>query len=659
MIRKLLIANRGEIACRIITTARKLGVATVAVYSDVDASSQHVQMADEAIHIGPANAAESYLLIDNIVDAARRSNASAIHPGYGFLSENADFADACEAAGIVFVGPTAETIRSMGSKSAAKALMQAHGVPLLPGYHGDDQQLETLREAAGDIGYPVLLKAAAGGGGKGMRVVNAAEDFERELAAAQRESMNAFGDDIMLVEKFLREPRHIEVQVFADHHGNIIHLFDRDCSIQRRHQKVIEEAPAPGLSDSLRAAMADAAVTAAKAIDYRGAGTVEFLLDADDGFYFMEMNTRLQVEHPVTELITGIDLVELQLQAADGQKLMLAQADVTRRGHAIEVRLYAEDTVNGFLPTSGRIDAMQIDDSQTAVRLDSGVVTGDEISVFYDPMIAKLAVVANTRADAVGAMAGALSRSVISGLTTNLAFLYRAITTPAFSAGAVSTGFIDSEAAALQRPTVSDAQVIAAALLTERAASIATSLWHRNDGWRSNLPWARRIPVTVEGVDFEVTITQSGPTDRSQLARVDDREYALAYETTDTSLKLTLNGHRQSVTWCQHAGAGMLFCGGHVSFSTTAVDVGETAEQQSDGMIRAPMTGKVIAIGVSEGDTVADQQPLLTLEAMKMEHTLNAPYAGHIDRCSCEVGQLVQGGAVLIALSPDESNNGN
>jgi 3-methylcrotonyl-CoA carboxylase alpha subunit len=443
MFDKILIANRGEIACRVIKTARRMGVRTVAVYSDADRTALHVSMADEAIYIGAAPARESYLDIEKIIAAAIKTGAQAIHPGYGFLSENAGFCRRCAAENLVFIGPPTSAIEAMGSKSAAKQIMEKAGVPLVPGYHGDDQNPEIIRAAANKMGYPVLLKATAGGGGKGMRQVWSAEEFDSALEAAKREAMNGFGDDTMLVEKYLTQPRHIEIQVFCDSHGNAVYLFERDCSIQRRHQKVVEEAPAPGMSETLRAEMGSAAVRAAQAIDYVGAGTVEFLLDVDGSFYFMEMNTSLQVEHPVTEMITGLDLVEWQLRVAAGDFLPLKQNELKINGHAIEVRIYAEDPDNEFLPQTGTLHFLETPEESAHVRIDTGVIEGDEVSVFYDPMIAKLIVWDSNRQQALRRLSTALKEYRLNGVTTNIDFLYTLTRHPAFCNADFDTGFIN------------------------------------------------------------------------------------------------------------------------------------------------------------------------------------------------------------------------
>ncbi len=512
MFQKILIANRGEIACRVIKTARRLGIATVAVYSEADADARHVRLADEAVLIGPAAPRESYLVIDKMIAAAQQTGARAIHPGSGFLSENPDFAEACAANGIVFIGPPAGAIRAMGSKSTAKALMARAGIPLTPGYHGDNQEPAFLREQANQIGYPVLIKASAGGGGKGMRVVERAEDFETALASCQREASSAFGDARVLVEKYLTQPRHIEIQVFGDAHGNTMHLFERDCSVQRRHQKVLEEAPAPGMTSERRAAMGKAAVAAAKAVGYIGAGTVEFIVSPESVFYFMEMNTRLQIEHPITEMITGLDLVEWQLRVACGEPLPLTQEQLQIHGHALEARIYAEDPAKGFLPSTGKLAHLAPPEENLHVRVDTGVEEGDEIGPFYDPMIAKLIVWDTSREQALARMLQALARYRIVGVANNVDFLSRLVASPAFTRADLDTGLIERERDFLfvtGSPIPREVFLVAAlaTLLREeaRASSEASSHsdplspWHWRDGWRLNSRAERRHPAGRSG----------------------------------------------------------------------------------------------------------------------------------------------------------------
>ncbi|HMV93968.1 MAG TPA: acetyl/propionyl/methylcrotonyl-CoA carboxylase subunit alpha, partial [Thauera aminoaromatica] len=506
MFDKILIANRGEIACRVIKTARRMGIKTVAVYSEADANARHVRLADEAVLIGPAAARESYLVIDKIIAAAKQTGAQAIHPGYGFLSENEDFCHACEREGIVFIGPPVSAIRAMGSKSEAKKLMEAAGVPLTPGYHGDDQDPAWLHQQADAIGYPVLIKAAAGGGGKGMRLVDRSEDFIDLLASCKREAISSFGDDHVLVEKYITKPRHIEIQVFGDTHGNVVYLFERDCSVQRRHQKVLEEAPAPGMTLERRAAMGKAAVDAAKAVGYVGAGTVEFIANQDGSFYFMEMNTRLQVEHPVTEMITGLDLVEWQLRVASGEKLPLAQEQLQIRGHALEARIYAEDPAKGFLPSTGKLVHLAPPAESLHVRVDTGVEEGDEISPHYDPMIAKLIVWDINRDRALARMLQALADYRVVGVANNIEFLSRLTACPAFAGADLDTGLIEREKAYLfPADEAVPAEVLQIAALAEllrdaafadrRAARGAdpASPWHARDGWRMNATACRSL----------------------------------------------------------------------------------------------------------------------------------------------------------------------
>ncbi len=672
MFHKILIANRGEIACRVIRTARRLGIRTVAVYSTADAHALHVRLADEAVHIGAAPARDSYLRIEAILAAAERSGAEAIHPGYGFLSENEAFAEACRAAGIVFIGPPPEAIRAMGDKARAKALMAEAGVPLTPGYHGEDQRDDRLLAEADRIGYPVLIKAAAGGGGKGMRRVDRREEFLAALASCRREAASAFGDDRVLVERYVLEPRHVEVQVFADRHGNAVYLFERDCSVQRRHQKVLEEAPAPGLSDSERRAMGEAAVAAARAVGYEGAGTVEFIRAPDGTFYFMEMNTRLQVEHPVTEMVTGLDLVEWQLRVAAGEPLPLKQTQLVCRGHAIEARLYAEDPEKGFLPATGRLAVLEFPPEAPDLRIDTGVEAGDEITPYYDPMIAKMIVWGETREAARRKLAAALNATRIVGVANNVEFLLRLVAAPSFRDAQLTTALIEREhdwLFATQPPPDAAWWALAAAEYErerEEAAARANrsvdphSPWHAVDGWRLNAPaerrWRFRYREEVRLLRARVApdhlaFALGGEAKEPPSRWVDVRTRA----EPDGTLQLEIDGWRTRAQVVVHGAHRYLFWSdGAYRFEAVADEWRGGDQGASDGQLTAPMPGRVIAVMVQEGDRVAAGQPLLTLEAMKMEHTLTAPAAGRVAALHCAVGDQVSDGALLVALAPTE-----
>ncbi|MEM7763835.1 MAG: biotin carboxylase N-terminal domain-containing protein [Pseudomonadota bacterium] len=649
---RLLIANRGEIACRIIRTAQQMNIRCVAVFSDADRHAQHVQMADDSIALGGETPAESYLDIDKIIAAAQRARADAIHPGYGFLSENAAFAQACAEASIAFVGPPVAAIEAMGSKSAAKAIMQSANVPLLPGYHGDDQSAQTLLDAANRTGFPVLLKAAAGGGGKGMRIVANENDFEDALHAAQRESRAAFGDDHMLVEKYLTAPRHIEIQIFADQHGNVVHLFDRDCSIQRRHQKIIEEAPAPDIDASVRAAMAKAAIAAARAIDYVGAGTVEFLLDEDGSFFFMEMNTRLQVEHPVSEYITGQDFVAWQIAIARGQPLPLAQADIEQRGHAIECRLYAENPDNDFLPDSGRLDALAFPTATSHTRVDTGVVAGDDISIHYDPMIAKLITYGDDRTQALQRMVSALAQTRILGPATNTDYLMRVLRAPQFAQHPPTTQFIARYADTLQRPSASHADWLAAAMTVAWPASHSANPWLANAAWRTNLAAQQTVQLVCGDEQRQVVLSFANGDVCS--ASMGEHHYTLSAQKHGARLDLTVDGHRTQRSVIEHDKRLLVSShDGHREFTRALPDLGNAADTHKSNLLRAPMTGRVVAIHKQPGDTVAAQEPLVIVEAMKMEHTIRAAATGHVEHCHVAVGDLVDGDALLMTLEFD------
>ncbi len=667
MFEKILIANRGEIACRIIRSCRRFGVRTVAVYSEADQYALHGQMADEAHPIGPAPAAESYLVGDRLIALAQRTGAQAIHPGYGFLSENAAFAQAVVEAGLVFVGPPAEAIRAMGDKSAAKTRMRAAGVPVVPGYEGEDQSLERFLAEAERTGYPVLLKASAGGGGKGMRRVDRAEDLEAALTGARRESQKAFGDQRMLLEKYILGPRHIEVQVFADSHGQVVHLFERDCSVQRRHQKVVEEAPAPGISQAMRTRLGTAAVEAARAIDYVGAGTVEFIADADENFYFMEMNTRLQVEHPVTEMVTGQDLVAWQLQVASGEPLPHSQDELEIKGHAIEVRLYAEDPGRDFLPASGWIEHLEWPEASPYLRVETGVQARDRISVHYDPMLAKLVVWDASRALALRRLRRALDQTRIAGLCTNLAFLYAVANHPEFAAGSVTTDFIARNRDDLipeQRPA--DDPVLAAAVLhllleraqvaKERAAQSCDprSPWTLAEGWRLNDQASERVAFE-EGPEVEVAYLGGGC---YQLALPGGRYEARA-RLEDHELVFSLDGARQRATVVAQAQQRTVMLQ-HRVHTLTHIDPLASVAHVDDtaGSLTSPMPGRIIEVLVEVGAAVTRGQPLLILEAMKMEHTVSAPADGVVEALHFPVGALVEEGVVLVAFAASGSEKG-
>ena len=663
MFNKILIANRGEIACRVIKTARRMGVATVAVYSDADRDALHVRLADEAIHIGAAPARESYLLGDRILQAALATHADAVHPGYGFLSENAGFARACAEQGVVFIGPPTEAIEAMGSKSAAKRIMEEAQVPLVPGYHGDDQDPALLLASAEEMGYPVLLKATAGGGGKGMRQVWSGEEFDEALAAAKRESMSSFGDDTMLVEKYLTKPRHVEFQVFCDNAGNGIYLAERDCSVQRRHQKVIEEAPAPGMSDALRQEMGDAAVKAAQAIDYRGAGTVEFLLDEDGSFYFMEMNTRLQVEHPVTEMITGQDLVEWQLLVASGQPLPLAQDEVRIHGHAFEARIYAEDPDNDFLPVTGNLAFLQPPEESIHVRVDTGVRQGDEVSVYYDPMIAKLIVWDESRERALQRLATALAEYRIGGTVTNLDFLYNLATSRPFVEAELDTGFIEKHSKLIFHDRHQDLErelpLAAMALLLykqqqngPRSCLDPWSPWHSSNAWRLNEPHAHRLTLHCHQQDHEIEVEQRADT---YIVRAAGRELQIQGELTGDTVHLDVEGHRQRGTLARtHDGFTLYLPEGACHFHEVLPDTGEADASGANAGLAAPMNGTIVALLADVGSAVEADTPLLVMEAMKMEHTIRAPAAGKVEAFYYQPGDLVDGGAELLDFTADE-----
>jgi 3-methylcrotonyl-CoA carboxylase alpha subunit len=672
MFKKILIANRGEIACRVAATARRMGIKTVAVYSDADANAKHVAVCDEAVNIGPAAAKESYLCGDKLIAVALATGAEAIHPGYGFLSENAEFADACAEVGLAFIGPPASAMRAMGSKSAAKQLMEKANVPLVPGYHGDNQDAGFLQEQADRIGYPVLLKASAGGGGKGMRVVESSEAFKDALASCKREAISSFGDDKVLAEKYLQRPRHIEIQVFADTHGNCIYLFERDCSVQRRHQKVLEEAPAPGMSAERRAAMGEAAVAAARAVGYVGAGTVEFIANQDGSFYFMEMNTRLQVEHPVTEMITGTDLVEWQIRVAAGEALPKKQDELTINGHAIEARIYAENPEKGFLPSIGTLQHLETPDAvhfelggvpgfPAAVRIDSGVRQGDAISPFYDPMIAKLIVWGADRKQALARMAQALSQYQIVGLASNIAFLKRLVEGDAFANADLDTGLIERNHEALFPPPrsipVAAVALAAVSLIEEeKDKSAAQSGANRGDpwgqalGWRMNFHYVRKLAFSDEhGKHYEPMLTYLPHGWHFEVKGLGVDLSLFKQDGVDLSIKLgetSVHGTVRRAGDTFHVFTG----GGHyvLDYNDPMAHAGES--EAEGGRLTAPMPGKVVAVLAEKGKEVKKGDALVIMEAMKMEHTISAPHDGVVEDILYAVGDQVSDGAPLLAF---------
>ena len=662
-IKKILIANRGEIACRVIKTARRMNIATVAVYSDADAEAMHVAMADEAVRIGRPAVAESYLQAEKIIDAAKRTGADAVHPGYGFLSENPEFVEAVEAAGLIFIGPSAGAIRAMGLKDAAKTLMEKAGVPVVPGYHGDMQEPGFLAAKANEIGFPVLIKARAGGGGKGMRKVDEPKRFASALGSCRSEAKASFGDDRVLIEKYVTEPRHIEVQVFGDNHGNVVHLFERDCSLQRRHQKVIEEAPAPGMTDEMREAMTSAAVKAAQAIGYSGAGTVEFIVDGSDGltpdgFWFMEMNTRLQVEHPVTEEVTGLDLVEWQIKVAAGGILPLAQDEITLEGHAFEARLYAEDVAKGFLPATGTLQALDFPDD---ARIDTGVGKGSVISPWYDPMIAKVVTRGNNRAEALDHLNAALRHCKIAGTVTNRTFLESLTRHPGFASGDVDTGLIERDIEMLTDQMPLDAEAIGiAGIIHYLTASKAGG----NDPFSvvgSFSLWGdhtRRITLRHSGDNLDVDIVRHSNGSYSCCTQIGTLEMPQCRINVDHSVfEYISKGKKKSVSYASWPGNLAVFVAGQEAaavFEFAVIDPLDVARGDEAGsdLIMAPMPGLVRKLDVVSGEAVKKGQSLLVLEAMKMEYTLVAPRDGVLDEITVSEGNQVEDGAILIALVP-------
>ncbi|ANH02770.1 acetyl/propionyl/methylcrotonyl-CoA carboxylase subunit alpha [Shinella sp. HZN7] len=660
MLRKILIANRGEIACRVIRTARRMGVATVAVYSDADRQALHVAMADEAVRIGPAEAAKSYLDIPAIIAAAKASGAEAVHPGYGFLSENPDFVEAVEAAGLVFIGPSANAIRAMGLKDAAKALMEKAGVPVVPGYHGERQEADFLAGEAEAIGYPVLIKARAGGGGKGMRRVERPADFTAALESARREAESAFGDGRVLVEKYMAKPRHIEVQVFGDGHGNVVHLFERDCSLQRRHQKVIEEAPAPGMTAEMRAVMGGAAVRAAAAIGYSGAGTVEFIADVSEGlrqdrFYFMEMNTRLQVEHPVTEAITGLDLVEWQLRVAAGEPLPKRQEDLVIDGWAFEARLYAENPARDFLPATGRLTVF---DLPGEARIDSGVRAGDIITPYYDPMIAKVITHGRDRKEALARLEAALAACRVGGLTTNAGFLARLCRLPAFAAGDVDTGLIGRAGERLLADPDASEEVFALAALSALGfldAPADPDPWGHVRGFRLWGNAAQTVFLDHGGVEHALRVTALGK-DRFRIDH-DGMATDIRVQSADgRAVQADFDGHLLPATIHREGADIAVFFAGHGHAFAITQQAGHQGEAAAGGdRLSAPMPGLVRIVSVAPGARVARGDALVTMEAMKMELVLAAPRDGVVAAVPVAAGDQVAEGALLLALEPEEA----
>ncbi len=661
-LQKILIANRGEIACRVIRTAKQMGLTTVAVYSDADKHAQHVKMADEAYHIGAAPSKDSYLVADKILQVAKDCGADCIHPGYGFLSENSEFAKACEANNIAFIGPPASSIEAMGSKTRAKEIMAAANVPLVPGYYGDKQDPAFLQSEAEKIGYPVLIKAAFGGGGKGMRVVQKAKDFMSALQGAQREAIAGFGNDLVLLERYVNQPRHVEVQVFADNYGNCVYLGDRDCSLQRRHQKVIEEAPAPGLSDELRKEMGEAAVRCALAINYRGAGTVEFLLCGDE-FFFMEMNTRLQVEHPVTEMVTGVDLVNWQINIAGGQTLPLTQSDIQLQGHSFEARIYAEDPANDFIPCSGTIEALHTPLNSEFVRIDTGIAQGDEISPFYDPMIAKLIVHDDNREQALSRLQHSLEQFHLAGFSTNIGFLHNLASHPTFKQGAPSTHFIAEQGdslVAVNESLLQASQLIGAfayleSLTNTQNAQSSASPWQQLTGFTLNSPQAIKVPFA----DLQLSAIK---TTAGYSITHNEHVFKLQGTLNNNLCTVFINGEKHSahVTTVGNSTAGNIVTVMNKALQTKLepVDKHYISSHESEALpLAAPLNGTVVKHLIDIGSTITKGDAVVIIEAMKMEYTLNAPHDGILKSYCFGEGELVTHGA-LLAIVEDTTEEG-
>jgi 3-methylcrotonyl-CoA carboxylase alpha subunit len=653
--KRLLVANRGEIVCRIARSARRLGWTTIAVYSDADRGAKHVREADEAYHLGASPAAESYLNKTRVIELARRVRADAVHPGYGFLSENADFAQACVEAGLIFVGPPAAAIRAMGSKSASKAAMAAVGVPVAPGYHGKEQSLERLTAEAERVGFPLIIKASAGGGGKGMQVVHSIREVAAAVESAKRLARTAFGDDRLLLERYFPTARHVEVQVFADSSGDTVALYDRDCSVQRRHQKIIEEAPAPGLRPEVRAAMAQAAVTAARTVGYVGAGTVEFLLDPAQHFYFMEMNTRLQVEHPVTECITGVDLVEWQLKIARGERLPDGAHEIVQRGAAIEARLYAEDPSRDYLPSVGRLAHLKWPEPLAGLRLDTGVDAGDEVSPFYDPMLGKLIAWGESRAQAADLLHRALGGLEIAGVATNRALLMSILADEQFQQAAIATDFLSVRHSQLKfgEPSPTTADVVVAALWCATADTSPDSLWSDTTGWRLASTAATRWRFG----DATVVLERTGS--HAYRALVGSDEFAIRLITREVSeLKAEIAGRVEHLRVASNGRTLELYRGGaHVTLRPAHTEDSLQGSEEGDaGSLVTPLPGTVVAVHVNPGQSVARGAPLITIEAMKMEHTVTAPYAGTVERLPFALSDRVAAGSVLVELKPEQQS---
>ncbi|MCG8520015.1 MAG: ATP-grasp domain-containing protein [Pseudomonadales bacterium] len=667
-IHTLLVANRGEIALRVMKTAQTMGIRCVAVYSEADARAPFVDFADEAVCIGPAAASESYLKVDHILEAARKTGANAIHPGYGFLSENTELAERCEAEGIHFVGPPAASIAAMGSKSAAKALMEKAGVPLVPGYHGDDQSADRFRQEAEHTGFPLLIKASAGGGGKGMRVVRSLAEVDDAVAAAQREATSSFGDPHLLIERYLENPRHVEVQVMFDKHGNGRYLFDRDCSVQRRHQKIIEEAPAPNIPDDVRREMGEAAVRCGEAIGYVGAGTVEFLYEPGAGFYFMEMNTRLQVEHPVTELITGLDLVEWQLKVAQGETLPWSQDALHYSGHAMEARVYAEDPDNDFLPVTGTLFSLSEPDNLPGVRVDSGVCQGQEITPWYDPMLAKVIAYGHTRDEARQRLVDALAHYRALGVTLNIDYVCRVLEHTEFAEGRLTTHFIEQQADSLAKQAFDHREQMAlswlawyratnSALLDE-AASRWTSPWTAGDSYRLGGPCSQRCELRIGSEDDTLHYWLESTGHGKVQLDSEDRSIALNWRDDPDSdgVIVRLNGRTVKLGWAAHGERLGVFANAVHWEALVNHPEEQAGDAAGDGQLKAPMHGRITAVTCQPGDTVDAGTSLVALEAMKMEHTLRAPVKGTIAAVHCNEGDNVGSGQVLVEFEAEEAS---